>query len=442
MATTRHETKNLGLASLGAVLEYFDFQVYVFVAAAISVAFFPPNASPWLGQLQAFGIYAIGYLVRPIAGITIAHYADRIGRKRLFVFTVLLMSVPTFLMGLLPTYAMVGWFAPIALLVLRVLQGCAVGGELPGAAVFVSEHAPVRRFGLFSGIFQAVTNCGLLLGAAAAALATAVSVLDPALVSAAWRLPFILGGIFGLMAAYLRRQLQESPLFETMKATEGVSRRVPLMVVLSEYRRQCLFAMALIFVFASFSGVYFQFLPVYLSGQLHFDKGLVFTANIVGVIAFVSGMPLWGMVRDRIGWSATIACGAVVGGVASIWFFDFIAGLPPGDRRLILAYAVVGFASGAMHAMLPGLISSLFPTAVRQSGFALPYSFGTAIFTGLTPLALAAMVGGYGLAAPQTQYLVACTVALAIAVVLPRMRLHLGEAAGAVARVERVIDPA
>ncbi len=128
------ELRNVGLASLGGVLEYFDFQVYVFVAAALGSQLFPPGDSVWKTQVQAFGIFAIGYLVRPVAGMVIAHYADRIGRKRLFVFTVLLMSVPTFLMGLLPTYAMAGWMAPACLLLLRVLQGCAVGGELPGAA--------------------------------------------------------------------------------------------------------------------------------------------------------------------------------------------------------------------------------------------------------------------------------------------------------------------
>ena len=230
MATSRHDAKNLGLASLGAVLEYFDFQVYVFVAAAISVAFFPPGASPWIAQVQAFGIYAVGYLVRPIAGIIIAHFADRIGRKKLFVFTVLLMSVPTFLMGLLPSYAMIGWVAPALLLLLRVLQGCAVGGELPGAAVFVSEHAPARRLGVASGVFQGVTNCGLLMGAGAAALASVVAGLDPAFSSMAWRLPFLLGGMFGLLAAYLRRQLQETPLFEKMKSEGRESTKMPLAV--------------------------------------------------------------------------------------------------------------------------------------------------------------------------------------------------------------------
>jgi MFS family permease len=312
MGTRRHDVQNLGLASLGAVLEYFDFQVYVFVAAAISVAFFPPGSSPWVAQLQAFGIYAVGYLVRPVAGITIAHFADRIGRKRLFVFTVLLMSVPTFLMGLLPTYAMVGWLAPALLLLLRVLQGCAVGGELPGAAVFVSEHAPARRLGLSSGTFQGVTNCGLLLGAGAAALASLIASFDPALSSLAWRLPFILGGLFGLLAAYLRRHLQETPMFEKMKRERGISTQVPLAVIIQQYRKQCIFALALVFVFSSTSGVYFQYLPVFLVGQLHFDRSVVFTANIVGVIAFVLGMPLWGALRDWIGWAATIASGAML----------------------------------------------------------------------------------------------------------------------------------
>lgn len=147
MRSAKEDRKNLGLASLGAVLECFDFVVFVFVAAAISEAFFPAGASTALKQLQTFGIYAIGYLVRPVAGIIIAHFADQIGRKKLFIFTVLLMSVPTFLMGLLPTYSQIGLWAPALLLLLRILQGCAVGGELPGAAVFVSEHAPANKLG-------------------------------------------------------------------------------------------------------------------------------------------------------------------------------------------------------------------------------------------------------------------------------------------------------
>jgi MFS family permease len=425
MSFDRKDAKNLWLASLGAALEYFDFQVYVFVAAAISTEFFPPGASPWLKQMQAFGIYSVGFLVRPIAGIIIAHYADRIGRKKLFVFTVLLMSVPTFLMGLLPTYALVGWLAPMALLLLRILQGCAVGGEVPGASVFVSEHAPANRLGLSSGTFMGIVNSGLLLGAGAAALAGMVAALDPATASLSWRLPFIIGGVFGLMAAYLRRQLSETPMFEKMKRERGETHELPLAVILKNYRKQCAFVLALTFVFSTTSGVYFQYLPSYLIGQLHFSMSYVFTANTAGIVAFVLSMPLWGALRDRLGWATTIGFAAILNAVICVWFFSTLPALS--DQGLRAAYIVVGLGGGCVHALIPGLISSLFPTAMRQSGFAFAYSTGTAIFAGLTPLMLAWLVGDYGLHAPMVQCLVACALALLLSFTIRLMPMHLGE---------------
>lgn len=426
MRSAKEDRKNLGLASLGAVLEYFDFVVYVFVAAAISEAFFPAGASTALKQLQTFGIYAIGYLVRPVAGIIIAHFADQIGRKKLFIFTVLLMSVPTFLMGLLPTYSQIGLWAPALLLFLRILQGCAVGGELPGAAVFVSEHAPANKLGFSSGTFNGVVNCGLLLGAGAAALSKVVAEIDPSLASLAWRLPFILGGIFGLCAAYLRRHLTETPSFQEMKK-EQVAKRVPIAEVVKNYRRQCLFAVALVFVFSTTSGTYFQYLPTYLIGQLHFSSDVVFKANIVGILFFVIGMPLWGALRDRLGWSRTLALGTVCGTSAALWFFNTLDSLNRNDLSLVYAFIVVGLASGCAHALVPGLIASLFPTAIRQSGFAFPYTIGTAIFTGLTPLLLAWLVRDIGLAAPMYLYLTACCVGAVLAWKVRGARHYLGE---------------
>ena len=339
------------------------------------------------------------------------------------------MAVPPFLMGLLPTYALAGWLAPGGLLFLRILQGCAVGEEQPGASVFVSEHAPGRRLGLFSGTFQGVVNCGLLLGAGAAALSSLIAGLDPAFASVAWRLPFILGGLFGLMAAYLRRHLAETPLFEKMKQERGEVRHAPLAVVLRQYRRQCVFTLALVFVFSTTSGVYFQYLPTFLTTQMHLPAHLVFTASIVGIVAFVLSMPLWGALRDRFGWARTIAAGAMLNAAISVWFFRLIPTLGPEDGRLAQAFVVVGLGAGCVHAMVPGLISSLFPTAVRQSGFAFPYSIGTALFTGLTPLTLAWLVRDYGLSAPMYQYLVACTVALVVAFTVHTVPQFLGEAA-------------
>ena len=426
MAQRSRDMQNLGLASMGAVLEYFDFQVYVFVAAALSQALFPPGASAGWNQVQAFGIYAIGYLVRPVAGMVIANYADRIGRKKLFIFTVLLMSVPTLLMGLLPTYAQAGWLAPAALLLLRVLQGCAVGGELPGASVFVSEHARPSRLRFSSGFFNAVVNCGLLLGAGAAALAKYVAGLDPAYVQLAWRLPFVLGGLFGLLAAYLRRHLQETPMFEQIRQERRLSKEVPLAAVLREYRSQCVFAVAMVFVFSTTSGIYFQWLPNYLAGQRHFAPDLVFRANVVGILCFVLAMPAWGALGDRFGWTTMLAAAGVVNVAVALLFFGFVPTLGPTDGRLVGALAAVGLFSGIIHALIPSLISALFPTAIRQSGFAFPYSIGTAVFTGLTPLTMAWLSGIYGFAAPVGQILVGAAVSLALAATVRLLPLHLG----------------
>ena len=426
MQRDKRELQNIGLASLGGVLEYFDFQVYVFVAASLSMVLFPPGDSVWKNQVQAFGIFAIGYLVRPVAGIIIAHFADRIGRKRLFVFTVLLMSIPTFLMGLLPTYAVAGWMAPAALLVLRILQGCAVGGELPGAAVFICEHASAKRLGLASGIFLGMVNFGLLLGAGAALIAKSVAGLDPALASLAWRLPFIMGGLCGLMAAYLRRHLQESPLFEQARKEKKVSSRVPLVTVLRDYPLQCVFALALTFVFATTPGIYFQWLPTYLIGLQHFPASTVFTANVCGVSAFVLSMPAWGMLRERVGWSRLLVIAGVLNAGTAVWFFNYLPTLDTADGRLMLALVVVGALGGVTHSLIAGLISALFPTPVRQSGFALPYSFGTAIVSGLTPLTIAWLVRSNGLSVPIYQELLGGAVALILAVWVRRMPLYLG----------------
>ena len=420
------ELQNIGLASLGGTLEYFDFQVYVFVAAALGAELFPPGDSMWKTQVQTFGIFAIGYLVRPIAGMIIAHYADRIGRKKLFVFTVLLMSGPTCLMGLLPTYAQVGWLAPAGLLLLRILQGCAVGGELPGAAVFICEHATPRRLGLASGLFIGMVNSGLLLGAAAAFAAKGIAGLDPTWASLTWRLPFIVGGLSGLIAAYLRRHLAESPLFEETRAANELSVAAPIATVLRDYRRQCAFALTLLFVFSTTPAIYFQWLPTYLIGIRHVPTDWVFLANLCGVAAFVVSMPSWGMRREKISWPRLLVIAGFLNAGSAAWFFTYLPTLATSEIQLTLGVMLVGALCGVVHSVVPGLLCALFPTPIRQSGFAFPYSVGTALFSGLTPLVVATLVRSYGLATPMSQELLAGALALILSGWLKLLPLHLG----------------
>jgi MFS family permease len=295
--------------------------------------------------------------------------------------------------------------------------------------VCICEHARPTRLGLASGTFLGMVNFGLLLGAGAALIAKHVADLDPALASLAWRLPFIMGGLCGLLAAYLRRHLEESPMFEEIRKSKAISTRVPLATVLQDYPWQCVFAFALTFVFATTPAIYFQWLPTYLIGLQHFPADIVFEANVFGVAAFVISMPLWGALRERLGWSKLLFLAGVLNAGSALWFFNYLPTLAVADRRLILAVMVVGALCGVVHSVIAGLISALFPTAVRQSGYALPYSFGTAIVSGLTPLFIAWLVRNYGLVAPITQEAVAGVVAIGLAFWVGRMPLYLGSVA-------------
>ena len=183
----RQDLRTLTLAALGGALEFYDFIIYVFFAVVIGELFFPTQMPEWLRQLQTFGIFAAGYLARPLGDIIMAHFGDRIGRKRMFTLSIFLMAVPTLLIGLLPTYQVIGMAAPLLLLLLRILQGAAIGGEVPGAWVFVAEHVPARRVGLACGTLTAGLTAGILLGSL---MASAINrELTPAQVSDwGWRL--------------------------------------------------------------------------------------------------------------------------------------------------------------------------------------------------------------------------------------------------------------
>ena len=200
----RQDYKTLTLAALGGALEFYDFIIFVFFAAVVGALFFPADIPEWLRQVQTFGIFAAGYLARPLGGIVMAHFGDLVGRKKMFTLSILLMAVPTLAIGLLPTYESMGIIAPLLLLLMRILQGAAIGGEVPGAWVFVAEHVPVRRIGIACGTLTAGLTIGILLGSVVATIIN-TSMTQQAVHDWGWRIPFLLGGAFGLVAMYLRQ---------------------------------------------------------------------------------------------------------------------------------------------------------------------------------------------------------------------------------------------
>jgi MFS family permease len=423
-ASTNH-SKNLWLASLGAMLEYYDFVVYIYLATKISVAFFPAGGSDVLKLTQTLAIYSIGFVIRPFAGLIMSHYADKLGRKKLFIFTVTLMSVATLLIGLLPTYNSVGWIAPIALLFLRILQGCAVGGELPSAAVFVTEHSKVNRIGFSSGVLQSMAYGGFLLGASAALAADAFSKVFPEYPSLAWRLPFIVGGALGIVSAYLRRALEETPLFEEMKNRSAGS-ITPLKSVFRDHRSALVLGFGLIFAMTITNFVYFQYFPTFLESQLKHSHSHALTVSMTAIWAMMVAAPLWGMVSDRLGWATSIGIGALLLTVLSTWLFNTVPQLPVNSMDLVWSIIPVAMASGAIVAPVPGLLSSIFPTAMRQSGYAVPYNIGVALFGGPLPLILVWLVSTYGLHAPLYVLLLSYVVVLLVSLKINKTVFYLG----------------
>lgn len=236
--------RTLALAALRGALEFYDFIIYVFFAVVIGKLFFPSDMPDWLLQIQVFGIFAAGYLARPLGGIIMAHFGDLLGRKRMFMLSIILMTVPTLAIGLLPVYAVIGIWAPLLLLAFRVMQGAAIGGEVPGAWVFVSEHVPPRHIGFACGVLTAGLTGGILLGSLVAMSIN--KIYTPAeVLTEGWRVPFLIGGIFGFVSVWLRQWLQETPLFKEMQARQALSKEMPLKKVLRDHRSSVILTMLL-----------------------------------------------------------------------------------------------------------------------------------------------------------------------------------------------------
>ena len=384
---SRSDYKTLGLAALGGALEIYDFIIFVFFALTLSQLFFPPEMPEWLRLLQSFGIFVTGYLARPLGGILMAHFADRLGRKKVFSLSILMMALPCLLIGVMPTYADIGYAAPLILLGLRILQGAAVGGEVPSAWTFVAEHAPPGRRGYALGFLQAGLTFGYLLGAlTATALAqvfTAQEILDYA-----WRYPFLLGGVFGVIGVWLRRWLSETPVFLALRERREQPVAFPLRTVLREHRRALVPAALLTCVLTSAVVVLVVITPTVMQQRFGMTAAHTFALSSVGIVFLNIGCVLAGLLVDRLGaWRALmisslllpVGLGALYASLVGQWGMTW------------LAYALAGLCCGVVG-VVPSVMVGLFPAQIRVSGISFTYNIAYALWASTTPLALIALM--------------------------------------------------
>lgn len=411
------DVKTLALAALGGALEFYDFVVFVFFAIPLSHLFFPPDTAPWLAQLQVFGIFAAGYLARPLGGIVMAHYGDKLGRKKMFTLSVFLMAVPTLGIGLLPVYAQIGMLAPLLLLLLRVVQGIAVGGEVPGAWVFVAEHVPARRVGFACASLTSGLTVGILIGSLVAAAIN--SRMTPAAVlDYGWRLPFLAGGVFGFFAVWLRRWLSETPVFEAMHARRELASGLPLRLVFERHLPSVLLSMLVTWMLTAAIVVLILMTPTLVQSVFHVEPARAFLGNSLASLALALGCLFYGGLTDRIGYARALLCGAMgllVCGYAL--YFD----LQAGAAHFLVLYTLAGFSVG-VTGVVPTLMVAMFPPAVRFSGLSFSYNIAYALFGGLTPPLIGLLVKQFGVLAPAHYVAFTALVGASVAVTLLRAR--------------------
>lgn len=384
---SRKDYRTLVLAALGGALEFYDFIIFVFFAVAIGQLFFPPDMPDWLRQLQTFGIFAAGYLARPLGGIVMAHFGDLLGRKRMFMLSILLMAVPTLAIGLLPTYAVIGIWAPLLLLALRVLQGAAIGGEVPGAWVFVSEHVPPRHVGFACGTLTAGLTGGILLGSL---VATAVNKLyAPAeLLTEGWRVPFIIGGAFGLLSVWLRQWLHETPVFKEMQARQALANELPLKTVLREHRPAVILTMLMTWLLSAAVVVMILMTPTLVQKLYGVSAASALQANSIATLCLSFGCVAFGALADRYGPGRVLVVGCALLGITSALFYQQMSVAPQNINGL---YALCGFFVGVIG-VVPSVAVKAFPSAVRFSGLSFSYNLAYAVFGGLTPVVVSLLL--------------------------------------------------
>lgn len=379
----RQDYKTLALSSLGGTLEFYDFVIFVFYAKIISQLFFPGD-NQFLALMATLGLFAAGYLARPLGGIIMAHYGDKIGRKRMFSLSIFMMALPTLVIGSLPTYATIGIAAPLLLLLMRIMQGAAIGGEMPGAWVFIAEHTPKQRYGLGIGTLTSGISGGILLGSMIA-ISIEYHFNEQQIADFAWRIPFIIGGLFGFISVYLRRFLQETPIFKELAAQKALCSELPVKTVLTSHKQACLITAVLTWSLSTSIIVIILMTPeVILRGIYHIDRNNALQANCVAVLMLTAGSVFWGYLSDKIGSRLTMLI-AYSGLIMSTSYFYYI--LSPGISFLALTsyYAIMGLFVGAV-VLTPIVATRAFPPAIRFSGLSFAYNIAYGIFGGLTPI--------------------------------------------------------
>lgn len=371
---------------VGAVVDWYDFLLYGIVAALVFNTEFFPQISPTMGTLAAFGTFGVGFLFRPLGGMVFGHFGDKLGRKRMLMITVWMMGISTALIGLLPSFDAIGWWAPVLLVTLRAIQGFAVGGEWGGAALLAVESAPKKKKALYSSGVQIGFGVGLLLATGSVSLVSQFT-SDAAFISWGWRLPFIFSLVLVAIAWWIRNGMDESQEFEANKTLHDRAekiRRFPIFEALRQNPKAFLLIIALRFGELLTMYIVTAFAMNYSTTHLGLSRDIFLNIGLlVGAVSCVS-IPCFAYLADRFGRRRIYVTGALIGVVSSIPFF---MALESRNTLLIVFFAIMlgNMAHDMLVSVQQPMFTELFGTAYRYSGAGVGYQVASVVGGGFTP---------------------------------------------------------
>lgn len=401
-------------STIGTTIEWYDFFLYGTAAGLVFDRLYFPTGDSIIGLLLSYGTFAVGFLARPLGGLLFGHLGDRIGRKKTLVTTMYIMGIATFLIGAIPTYEQIGIWAPITLILLRIAQGIAIGGEWGGAVLLSVEYAPKTRRGFFGSFPQMGLAFGLLLGTGAFTLLN-LSMSDEAFLSWGWRIAFFVSILLVIVGIYLRTKIAETPSFRAaQKQVENVERKIPLAELLKDRlsRRHLVLGMGTRFA----EGVAYNLLAVFIitfaTGTAGFSQLEVLLSLMISAVALAVFIPVWGGVSDAIPRRIVFGSGALI--LVAIIYPAFWA-IQLGSWLLLTAVLVValGVVYPLMYGSMAAFYAELFPPATRYSGISIVYQVSGIFASGMTPFILTWLLGGFSLNVALAYVAFSCAVTVA-----------------------------
>ena len=402
---TPHLKKNIFGGVVGNILEWYDFAVFGFFAPIIGSQFFPSD-NPMAALIKTFGVFAAGYLMRPIGGIIFGHFGDKLGRKRALQLSVMMMAIPTTLIAFLPTHAQIGLLAPILLVLIRLIQGVSVGGELVGSISFITEIAPKNRRGFFGSFSVCSAVGGILLGSAVATIAHGVFDAE-FLNNWGWRIPFLLGFAIGGFGLWMRKGMVETPQFEKVKETGDVGKS-PVIEAVKSMPGMIAHVVAMLVLYAGGFYMLFVWWPTYLTTIVVPPISHALMINTISMVALMFLIPAAGYLSDLIGRKTVL--GAAFLGMA-VLAYPLVIWTDHGvfSSALISQLIFAILIGGALGPMAATLVE-LFPTRIRFSSIGVSYNIALAIFGGTAPLVSTWLVSRTGDIESPAYYLIAMAV--------------------------------